>query len=79
VKIVSVNFYGDSATYSEAGYGAVIEYVPDSPISLTNDALTTDAYTIQFTWNQGLSNGGTDVIDYSIYYDQGLNSDYVLL
>jgi hypothetical protein len=24
VKIISVNLYGDSATYSDAGYGAVI-------------------------------------------------------
>jgi hypothetical protein len=24
VKIISVNVYGDSATYSDAGYGAVI-------------------------------------------------------
>jgi hypothetical protein len=31
-----------------------------------------------FTWSQGLSNGGTEVIDYNVYYDQGL-SIYILL
>ena len=31
-----------------------------------------------FTWSYGLSNGGTDVIDYNVYYDQGL-SIYILL
>jgi hypothetical protein len=29
-------------------------------------------------WDQGLSNGGAVVIDYSVYYDQGIGS-YVLL
>jgi hypothetical protein len=78
VKIISVNIYGDSAIYSMAGNGAVILNVPDSPISLTNDASITNAYQINFSWTQGLSNGGTEVIDYNVYYDQGL-STYVLL
>ena len=36
VKIISVNAYGDSI-YSEKANGAVIQYVPDAPISLTNN------------------------------------------
>ena len=40
--------------------------------------MLTNAYQIKFSWTQGLSNGGTDVIDYNVYYDQGL-STYVLL
>ena len=31
-----------------------------------------------FTWSQGLSNGGTEVIDYNVYFDQGLGI-YVLI
>ncbi len=37
-KIISVNVYGDSETYSDAGNGAVIQNIPDAPISLANDA-----------------------------------------
>ena len=77
VKIISVNVYGDS-NYSEEANGAVIQYVPDAPISLTNNILSTNAYQIMFTWSQGLSNGGTEVIDYNVYYDQGLGI-YVLI
>jgi hypothetical protein len=36
VKIISVNVYGDSV-YSQEANGAVIQYVPDAPISLTNN------------------------------------------
>jgi len=46
-------------------------YVPDAPINLANDPTTTTDTVIKFTWNQGVSNGGTSVIDYSVYYDQG--------
>lgn len=70
IRIVSQNFYGDSI-YSDAGNGAVIQLVPDAPINLANDPLTTDDTIIRFTWDEGLSNGGTPVIDFDIYYNQG--------
>jgi hypothetical protein len=60
--------------YSSAGNGAVIWLVPDAPYNLANDPLTTTDMVIRFTWTQGESNGGTPVIDYTVYYDQGLNS-----
>jgi hypothetical protein len=69
-KVVSVNTYGES-TASSAGNGAVIQLVPDSPINLANDATTTTDTVIKFTWDDGTSNGGTSVLDYDIYYDQG--------
>jgi len=68
VKIISVNIYGDSV-YSEVGYGALIQQVPDAPINLANDPTVTSDSVIRFTWSQGLSNGGAEVIDYSVYYD----------
>jgi len=37
--------------YSEAGNGAVIQLVPDAPVALTNDPLTTIDTLIRFTWN----------------------------
>lgn len=54
---------------SPEGSGAVIQYVPDAPVSLTNDPLTTIDTTIRFTWADGVSDGGTSVIDYTVYYD----------
>jgi hypothetical protein len=44
---------------------------PDAPVNLVNDPALTTASSIRFTWNQGTSNGGETVIDYTIYYDQG--------
>lgn len=77
VKIIAQNFYGDS-DYSEVGSGALTKLVPDAPINLQNDAATTNAYTIAFTWTEGLSDGGTDVLDYDIYYDQASNQMVLL-
>ena len=68
VKVVSVNIYGDSVQ-STSGNGAVIQYVPDAPITLTNDPTTTSDTVIRFTWSDGASNGGSSVIDYAVFYD----------
>lgn len=73
VKVISTNFYGDSPI-SEAGNGALIWVVPDAPINLQNDADTTDAFNIRFTWTEGIENGGTEVLDFIVYYDQGTDS-----
>ena len=43
--------------------------VPDAPISLTNDPDTTSDTLIRLTWSDGANNGGTSVIDYTVYYD----------
>jgi LEA14-like dessication related protein len=67
VKIISVNVYGDSIQSTE-GNGAVIQLVPDAPVSMTNVPEVTDASNIKFTWSDGVSNGGTPVIDYKILY-----------
>jgi hypothetical protein len=54
---------------SEAGNGAVIQLVPEPPINLLNDPLTTSDVVIRFTWDEGLNNGGNSVIDYAVYSD----------
>jgi hypothetical protein len=46
----------------------VIQLVPDAPVSMTNVPEVTDASNIKFTWSDGVSNGGTPVIDYKILY-----------
>ena len=67
-KVLAVNTYGDSVQES-TGSGAVIQEVPDAPISLANDATTTTDTLIKFTFSDGASDGGTSIIDYTVYYD----------
>jgi hypothetical protein len=67
-QIISVNFFGQSVQVVTGG-GAVIRDVPDSPINLANDPSTTTDKVIKFTWAEGESNGGTPVIDYTVFYD----------
>lgn len=78
-KIISVNVYGESVE-SAAGSGALIQLVPDAPISLVNDPTTTSDTTIRFSWIPGPSDGGAAVIDHDIYYDNASGDEtYVLL
>lgn len=51
---------------SPSGNGAVIVYVPDAPISLADNPVITNALHVGLTWSDGVSNGGTSVIDYTI-------------
>lgn len=46
--------------------------MPTQPTSVLNDATVTDDMTIRFTWDVPVHDGGAPVIDYNIYYDQGL-------
>jgi hypothetical protein len=48
--VSAINAYGDSDE-SELGGGALIQYVPDAPIELTDDADNTSATQISFTWS----------------------------
>ena len=72
-QILSINLYGES-TQIVTGSGAVIRDLPDAPVSLFNDPTITTDKLIRFTWSDGLSNGGTAIIDYTVLYDQGSNS-----
>jgi hypothetical protein len=67
-KIIAYNVYGDSP-YSEPGNGGLVKLVPDAPINIFNDPVITSDIRIRFTWTEGLSNGGIDVYDFSVYYD----------
>ena len=78
-KIIAYNVYGDSP-FSEQGNDGLVKLVPDAPINLANDPTVTTDLRIRFTWTEGLSNGGDEVLDFSVYYDQGLGSgNFVLL
>jgi hypothetical protein len=77
-RIVARNAYG-SSDYSAAGNGASLQLVPEPPTSLTNDPTTTSDTTIRFTWSPSSNNGGSAVIDYAVYYDEGTAGSYTLL
>jgi Fibronectin type III domain len=69
-RVRATNAVGSGA-YSTVGNGAIItmSYVPDSPQLLVRSNLTTTS-SITFTWSDGLSNGGLEIIDYLIRCDQ---------
>jgi hypothetical protein len=69
VKLVTYNFYGDSA-FSSVGSGANIVGLPDAPVSLQNDPSVTSALIIGLLWEDGASDNGKPIEDYMIEYDQ---------
>ena len=48
--------------------------MPQPPVSLTNNATATSATKISFYWSDGASNGGTTIVDHTIFFDQGSNT-----
>lgn len=56
----------------------MIQLVPDAPVSLTNDLTTTTDVVIRFSWTDGASDGGSPVIDYTIYCDLATGSYFEL-
>jgi hypothetical protein len=51
---------------------------PDAPISLANIPSTTTGYQIGLTWAEGPYNGGSPVIDYTLWYKPSTESVYTL-
>ena len=67
VIVVATNEYG-SSDYSAVGNGATIWLVPDAPQFLENNAELTSATTIALKWSEGASRGGTEILDYRVWY-----------
>lgn len=67
-KVVAINYYGDSLE-SDAANGATVLLVPNAPVSLADNVLVTTASVIGLTWNNGISTGGSPIIDYRVWYD----------
>lgn len=44
---------------------------PDAPINLAIDDNSSSETQITLTWQDGVNSGGSPVIDYSVFYDQG--------
>ena len=62
-KVTAYNAYGESAE-SAIGGGAVIQLVPDPPINIENVISITLDDRIGIVWQDGISTGGTSIIDY---------------
>jgi hypothetical protein len=67
-RIVSGNFYGFSPQ-SPQGNGALMVIVPDAPVNLINNFAVTNKAVIQFSWSNGVSDGGSPVLDYRVSFD----------
>jgi hypothetical protein len=63
VKVIAVNAFGESIN-SNVGDGAEVLSVPDAPVNLINIVEVTNAEAIGFGWENGVSDGGTSIIDY---------------
>jgi hypothetical protein len=75
--IVAINAYGISAP-SERANGAIIMTVPDAPLYFREDVQHRSATQIGVEWQTPLNFGGSDVIDYRVFSDQGSDSWVVL-
>jgi hypothetical protein len=71
-KVRATNLVGNSA-YSAVGNGGVLLTTPGAPLSLANNVAVSTKTQIGLTWYEGISNGGTPVLDYRIHYkaDEG--------
>lgn len=78
VKILATNAYG-SSSYSAVGSGAIIVLVPDAPVNLLDNHTVTLQNQVGLVWQDGTSNGGTAIIDYQIWFDQGTGATPTLL
>lgn len=50
-------------------FSVIAATTPDPPINLARDSVNTTKTQVAITWSAGPSNGGTVVIDYTIYWD----------
>ncbi len=71
VKVIASNLYGDSVE-SEEGSQAIILTNPDAPRYLLENLSARSSNSITFSWTQGVANGGANVLDYRISFDQAL-------
>ena len=55
------------------GNGAIVStvVVPDAPRNLIRDAVATTTSQVGLSWDQGLLDGGSPVIDYRVAFDIG--------
>ena len=76
-KIIVSNVIGSSPP-SAAGNGASIQNGPSYPLNLAENRAWTTSYSIGLVWSDVADNGGSQVLDYRVWYDQGSNNFIVL-
>jgi len=67
-EITAENIFGESV-YSKMGKGALFLKVPDPPKDLSNNNEKTNGTNIEFNWFDGVSDGGTKITAYTVFYD----------
>jgi hypothetical protein len=67
-KVVAYNYYGNSLE-SDAANGATILLVPSASVGLRDNTAVTTASVVGLKWNNGISTGGSPIIDYRVSYD----------
>lgn len=76
-KVQAINLV-DESSFSFPGNGALLYTSPDPPQSLANNLGTSSSTEIGLTWYQGISDGGSPVLDYRVWY-QIESGDYQVL
>jgi titin len=56
---------------TSAEFSITAASLPGIPTAVTRDEALTSQTQVSFTWSAPSSNGGSPVIDYTIYWDQG--------
>lgn len=74
--VTATNVYGESSASSE-GNGATLLTVPDRPVGLSTNIATNTKSVITVTWNNGLSTGGSPIIDYRLSWDASTGAGLV--
>ena len=77
-KVSATNVIG-TTEFSSEGNGAIMLTSPDAPINLANVPEITTGSQIGLVWEDGAIDGGADVIDYKITWDQGTGEETVLV
>lgn len=72
-KITATNGIGESLE-SPSGNGGFIAEVPGAPTTVAPDSAYTSHTQVTFTWATPASNGGSAVIDYKVFWDQGTSN-----
>lgn len=67
-KIIVSNIIGSSPV-SDAGNGAIIRNGPTYPLNLAENRDQTTSYSVGLVWGDVADDGGSQVIDYRVWYD----------
>ena len=76
-KVAAINIFGISVVSLE-GNGAKIITYPDAPILLAEESTRRTPTGLTLTWADGVADGGSEIIDYQVSYDEASGADFVI-